>query len=870
MKRGIFPARTRALGVSAPGQGKIPLLAFLGLLLAAGSAGRLEAAAPVIDGFTATPTAVLPGGTATIRVTAHDPDCTTGTCTTGCGTYIRADLTGWSASGGAFTATRNGVSASPYAAEADWQAPAAEGSYTITVSVSDSGGVLCGGRQTTTTSLTVQVSTVLNLPPVIDVLAATPAQVFPGGTASLACRATDPDGDAVFYSWSATRGSVTPLAPGDATFVAGPAGPALVTCVAEDGRGGRAERTVTVAVTEAVAETRITQGLVTPQRLGVDSYGEVFVVDRGAGGIVVTQLGEGSLVYRLPAPDVTALAVDWADRLLVGRPGRAELWDHLGQPLGVLQAETGLGEVADVAVDLANRRYAVLYRWAGRVQLFDEGGALVGAFGSTGDGAAQLRTPGGLAFTPAGDVVVADGGHGLIKVFTPAGALIRSFGGPGGGLGEFVQLDDVEVLPDGVVVASDSYQSRLVVFGPDGTPLDAMGTYGTGLGQLATPAGLATAPGFDRLLAASLNGSSVQVFALTAAPPAPPVAEALLAPASLQFPDQAVGTVSGAQPVVIQNTGGAPLGVRSVAVTGEFEAVGCGPVVDPGASCALSVRFRPGAPGPREGSLTVELSAGGTRRVALAGTAYAPARLVTSAFSLVFPNQPVGTTSAPQPVRVLNGGTVTMPVAGLRTTGDFAQTSDCPPALGPGGSCTALVTFTPRTASPRLEGTLVVDASAVDAPRTLPLLGSSSGASLLCSHGDLDFGTVEVGQTSPSRILSFTASGTRNVVVGTVGLIGTNPGSFGLADDFCSGRTLVPGEVCTVAVVFKPVSAGSAVAALRLPSDADAAAPDVPLSGAGLAGAGAPIPAASPLGLALLALALALVGLRALRPGGLP
>lgn len=869
MNRGIFPARTRAAGVSAPGKGNFPLLAVLGLLLGAASAGRLEAAAPVIDSFVATPTALLPGGTATVRVTAYDPDCTTGTCTTGCGAYLRSDLTGWSATGGTFTATRNGTSASPYAAEADWKAPSTEGTYSITVTISDSAGSLCGGRQTVTRSLTIQVSTVLNLPPVIGSLSATPSQVFPGGTASLSCRATDPDGDPVTYAWAASRGTVTPAAAGEATFAASLAGPAVVTCAVEDGRGGRTEKSVTISVTAARADSMISQGLATPQRLGVDSFGEVFVVDRGAGGIVVSLLNQGELVYRLPAPDVTAIAVDWVDRLVVGRPDRAEIWDHLGQILRVLKAEAGLGEVADVAVDPVRQRYGVLYRWSGRVQLFDQGGSLLGAFGSVGDAPAQLRTPSGIAFTTEGDVVVADRGHGLVKVFSTGGALVRSFGGLGGDLGEFVELDDVDVLPDGVIVASDSYQSRLVLFAPDGTPLDTMGTHGSGVGQLATPAGLAVVPAYGRLLAASVNGPSVQVFSLGAAPPAPPAAAALLSPGAIQFPDQAVGGVSAPQAVVVRNTGEAPLGVRSIAVTGEFEAVGCGPVLDPGTSCSLAVRFRPGAPGPREGSVAIELSSGGTRVVHLAGTAFAPARLVTSAFAMTFPSQAIGTTSAPQAVRILNAGSVPMALAGLSASGEFVQANDCPFSLAPGMSCTAQVSFAPRTASARHDGALVVQASAVDAPRTLPLLGSSSGVTLSWSAPSIDFGAVDMGLTSPSRTLALTATGTRSVTLGAMTLAGVDATSFLLSGDSCSGRTLSPGESCSVSVAFRPAVAGSRSALLALSSDADLPASDVSLAGAGLAATAAQVPAASPLGLVLLALAVSLAGLRALRAGSL-
>ena len=70
------------------------------------------AAAPVIDSFTVSSTVVAPGEVVTLTLEAHDPDCP-GVCDSGCGLYVRADFTLWSATGGSFVAERNGTNGSP-------------------------------------------------------------------------------------------------------------------------------------------------------------------------------------------------------------------------------------------------------------------------------------------------------------------------------------------------------------------------------------------------------------------------------------------------------------------------------------------------------------------------------------------------------------------------------------------------------------------------------------------------------------------------------------------------------------------------------------------------------------------------------------
>jgi outer membrane protein OmpA-like peptidoglycan-associated protein len=122
------------------------------------------------------------------------------------------------------------------------------GRYTITVTVSD-------GEATATCSSTVTVNPRPNRQPTIECLT-TSVDVEAGGTVQLRVRASDPDGDPVNITWSATGGTVT--GSGDtATFSAAGlrAGNYTVTATVDDGRGGRASCNVTVNVTERVTFT---------------------------------------------------------------------------------------------------------------------------------------------------------------------------------------------------------------------------------------------------------------------------------------------------------------------------------------------------------------------------------------------------------------------------------------------------------------------------------------------------------------------------------------------------------------------------------------------------------------------------------------
>jgi len=79
----------------------------------------------------------------------------------------------------------------------------------------------------------------------------TPTTVQPGQTVKLNCQATDPDGDAVTYRWTAPQGTFNPADAANSTWTApNQPGTVVLTVTASDGRGGTATSSCTVNVAQ--------------------------------------------------------------------------------------------------------------------------------------------------------------------------------------------------------------------------------------------------------------------------------------------------------------------------------------------------------------------------------------------------------------------------------------------------------------------------------------------------------------------------------------------------------------------------------------------------------------------------------------------
>jgi hypothetical protein len=208
---------------------------------------------------------------------------------------------------------------------------------------------------------------------------------------------------------------------------------------------------------------------------------------------------------------------------------------------------------------------------------------------------------------------------------------------------------------------------------------------------------------------------------------------AALAPASLVFSAQPIGTSSTAQVVTLTNTGNASLSVSVIQTTGDFAQVNnCPATLAASSSCAINVTFSPAAAGSRTGSLVANDSVQNSpQTVSLIGTGStaATSAATLSPTNLVFSGQQVGTTSATHVVTLTNSGTATLNIGAVQITGDFAQVNNCPAALAAGSSCVVNITFTPTSSGTR-NGTLTVTDNAAGGSQTAGVTGSGTDFSL--------------------------------------------------------------------------------------------------------------------------------------------
>jgi len=145
-----------------------------------------------------------------------------------------------------------------------WQAPPNYGTYTITVTVDDGKG----GSVRASLEMTVGA----NQSPVISELVANPSGMLYGGSTTLTCIATDPDGDVVRYSWLASEGSITGVGNKVTWIAPNKGGNYNITVVVSDGKGGETRGDVMLTVSAAV--NTVTFKSVAQETGTVDSKGD--------------------------------------------------------------------------------------------------------------------------------------------------------------------------------------------------------------------------------------------------------------------------------------------------------------------------------------------------------------------------------------------------------------------------------------------------------------------------------------------------------------------------------------------------------------------------------------------------------------------
>ena len=211
------------------------------------------------------------------------------------------------------------------------------------------------------------------------------------------------------------------------------------------------------------------------------------------------------------------------------------------------------------------------------------------------------------------------------------------------------------------------------------------------------------------------------------------VAPFTLVPGAVDFGKYAWGATTSPRTLELKNTGSASLSIESIGLSGQnplqFAIPSqCGPSLAVGASCQISVAFKPTSVGVKTASLDVQTGAGSLSSQ-LKGEGGRTTYAVSPA-SVSFGNQAVGTVSARQIVDILNLGDIPLPIRAIgiggANPGQFGFNRTCgntvPVDDSGDGFCTIGVVFKPTSAGAKT-ATITVKVAGGASDRTITLSG---------------------------------------------------------------------------------------------------------------------------------------------------
>lgn len=389
------------------------------------------------------------------------------------------------------------------------------------------------------------------------------------------------------------------------------------------------------------------------------------------------------------------------------------------------------------------------------------------------------------------------------------------------GIELYTSADDLLVAEIDPLASTELFASYLggsVAQYPAGVAVDSSGSIYVG-GQTLSTDFPVTSAAFQNSLAGTANA-----FVLKIGPNSAPAFT--VTPPLLQYSIQQVGTSSPPQTALLRNMGSSPLLISSIGVNGDFaETNNCGSSVPAAANCTFSVTFTPTGAWARPGSIQVQDDAAGSPHfINLSGIGSGGTAALAPA-SMVFPTQPVGTSSAAQNIALTNSGNALLNITSIQATGDYAQASSCPATLSPGSGCTISVIFAP-TASGTRSGMLTVNDDAYGSPQIVNLTGTGSTTANLSPMG-LVFSSQPVGIASAAQTVTLTNSGKAALNIISVQATGD------YAQTNTCPATLARGSSCTIRVTFTPTVSGACNGTLTVSDNAQGTPQIVNLTGVG-------------------------------------
>ena len=306
-----------------------------------------------------------------------------------------------------------------------------------------------------------------------------------------------------------------------------------------------------------------------------------------------------------------------------------------------------------------------------------------------------------------------------------------------------------------------------------------------------------------------------------------------VAPASLHFGSQGVGTTSAPQTITISNPAGVSFNITNIVASGNFTQTNdCGASLAAGAHCTITVSFSPTSTGLDSGAITLSDSTPSSPvAVPLSGTGVNGPALTASPDRAIFSSQTVGTSSKPLPVTLVNTGNSGLNITGISLAGqdssDFTQTNNCGASLAAGGACIVNVTFTPTIGGSRV-ASIAVSGTEPGSPQSVELVGTALGPAAALSPTTLTFASQSVGTTSTAQTATLANSG--NAPLNITGISAS--GDF--AQTNTCGTSLAIGSSCQISITFSPSAAGNATGNITI-TQSGGGPQTIALSGIGVA-----------------------------------
>lgn len=239
-----------------------------------------------------------------------------------------------------------------------------------------------------------------------------------------------------------------------------------------------------------------------------------------------------------------------------------------------------------------------------------------------------------------------------------------------------------------------------------------------------------------------------------------------IAPSSLDFGIQLLGSTSAAQTLTVTNNGSSAVTFTSIAIAAGTPAASatdyvksadtCLTTVAAGATCTVSVTFAPSIAGAESAALVfTDSDSTSPQSIPLTGTG---AAFTVSPTTLTFGNQTINTASAAQVVTLSNStATAVTFTSAVSSNPVFATTTTCvasvPAAAGAvPGTCVVSVIFTP-TATGAATGTLTITDGDASSPQLITLTGNGTAAA-----ADFMVGTPATASVAQGGTTTFTVT----------------------------------------------------------------------------------------------------------------